>query len=138
MSKPGPRQEGSDPAGVIQDIDPDTETIFVSRTKDEIKNGPEFDEKQYHDQDYRNELAIAAAARPRRTRASKYPTTISPKHRPGGLTDVFRAAAVIDTFARRLALLVRGREVQADLMEQRTLPLNQERTFLSSERLPPE
>src|SRR5262249_30187854 len=44
------------PAGVIQDIDPDTETIAVNRTKDEIKNAPEFDEKRYRDQDYRDEL----------------------------------------------------------------------------------
>jgi hypothetical protein len=44
------------PAGVISDIDLDTETIFVSRTKDEIKNAPEFDEQKYHDQTYRDEL----------------------------------------------------------------------------------
>ena len=44
------------PAGVISDIDPDTESIFVSRTKDEIKNAPEFDEQTYRDQKYRNEL----------------------------------------------------------------------------------
>jgi hypothetical protein len=44
------------PAGLIQDIDPDTETIFVNRTKDEFKNAPEFDEKRYHDQAYRDEL----------------------------------------------------------------------------------
>ena len=44
------------PAGVIRDFDPDTETIFVNRTKDEIKNAPEFDETRYHDQAYRDEL----------------------------------------------------------------------------------
>ena len=44
------------PAGVVRDIDPDTETIFVSRTKDEIKNAPEFDEQRYRDQGYRDEL----------------------------------------------------------------------------------
>ena len=44
------------PAGTIRDIDPDTETVFVNLTKDEIKNAPEFDEKRYHDQDYRDEL----------------------------------------------------------------------------------
>ena len=38
------------PAGVIRDIDPDTETIFVNHTKDEIKNAPEFDEERYRDQ----------------------------------------------------------------------------------------
>ena len=44
------------PAGLISDIDPDTETIFVSRNKDEIKDAPEFDEQTYHDQKYRDEL----------------------------------------------------------------------------------
>ena len=44
------------PAGLIRDIDPDTETIFANRTKDEIKNAPEFDEKRFHDQAYRDEL----------------------------------------------------------------------------------
>jgi hypothetical protein len=44
------------PAGLVRDIDPDTETIFVNRTKDEIKNAPEFDEKRFHDQAYRDEL----------------------------------------------------------------------------------
>ncbi len=44
------------PAGLITDIDPDAETIFVSRTKDEIKNAPEFDEQTYRDQRYRDEL----------------------------------------------------------------------------------
>src|SRR5213080_2056527 len=44
------------PAGVIRDIDLDTETVFVDFKKDEIKNAPEFDEKTYRDQGYRNEL----------------------------------------------------------------------------------
>lgn len=44
------------PAGVIRDIDPDTETIFVNRTKDAIKNAPEFDEQRYRDPAYRDEL----------------------------------------------------------------------------------
>jgi hypothetical protein len=44
------------PAGVIRDFDPDTETIFVHLTKDEIKNAPEFDETTYRDQSYRDEL----------------------------------------------------------------------------------
>jgi hypothetical protein len=45
------------PAGVIRDIDPDTETIFVNLTKDEIKNAPEFDEERYRDEGYRSELS---------------------------------------------------------------------------------
>ena len=44
------------PAGVIRDIDLDTETIFVNLTKDEIKNAPEFDENRYRDESYRSEL----------------------------------------------------------------------------------
>jgi hypothetical protein len=44
------------PAGVISGVDLDTETISVSRTKDEIKNAPEFDETMFRDQAYRDEL----------------------------------------------------------------------------------
>lgn len=44
------------PAGVTRDIDPDTETIFVNLTKDEIKSAPEFDEKTFREQSYRDEL----------------------------------------------------------------------------------
>src|SRR6478672_11096024 len=48
------------PAGVIRDVDLDTETVFVGLTKDEIKNAPELDEKTSRDeayrQAYRNEL----------------------------------------------------------------------------------
>ena len=44
------------PAGVISDVDLDTETIFVDLTKDEIKNAPEFDEETYREQGYRSEL----------------------------------------------------------------------------------
>jgi hypothetical protein len=55
------------PAGVIRDIDPDTQTIFVGLTKDEIKNAPEFDEKTYHEPAYRNELGSYYADRGRRS-----------------------------------------------------------------------
>ncbi len=44
------------PAGVLRDVDLDTETVFVNRTKDQIKNAPEFDEKLYKDSGYRKEL----------------------------------------------------------------------------------
>jgi hypothetical protein len=33
------------PAGVVRDVDLDTETVFVNRDKEQIKNAPEFDEK---------------------------------------------------------------------------------------------
>jgi hypothetical protein len=45
------------PAGVVDRVDPDTETVFVSRSKDEIKNAPEFDADLHRDDDeYRNRL----------------------------------------------------------------------------------
>ena len=44
------------PAGVVRDVDLDTETVFVNRTKDQIKHTPEFDEKRYRDDAYRDEL----------------------------------------------------------------------------------
>ena len=51
------------PAGVLRDVDLDTETIFVDLTKDEIKNAPEFDEERYRDENYRTELAGYYAGR---------------------------------------------------------------------------
>jgi hypothetical protein len=44
------------PAGVVRDVDLDSETVFVNRTKDEIKDAPEFDEDTYRDETYRNQL----------------------------------------------------------------------------------
>ena len=44
------------PAGVIRDVDVDTETIFVDLKKDEIKNAPEFDPDRYTSEGYRSEL----------------------------------------------------------------------------------
>jgi hypothetical protein len=37
------------PAGVVDRVDLDTETVFVSRSKDEIKNAPEFDVELHRD-----------------------------------------------------------------------------------------
>jgi hypothetical protein len=45
------------PAGVIDRVDLDSETVFVRRTKDEIKNAPEFDEQTFRDESYRSELS---------------------------------------------------------------------------------
>jgi hypothetical protein len=45
------------PAGVVRDVDLDAETVFVNRTKDQIKSAPEFDEQTYRDQPYRDELS---------------------------------------------------------------------------------
>ncbi|MFL5946400.1 MAG: PRC-barrel domain containing protein [Gaiellaceae bacterium] len=44
------------PAGVVRDVDLDTETVFVNRTKDQIKDAPEFDEDRYRESAYRDEL----------------------------------------------------------------------------------
>ena len=44
------------PAGVIRDIDLDSETVFVNRTKEQIKNAPEYDDSLADDEAYRNRL----------------------------------------------------------------------------------
>ena len=44
------------PAGVLRDVDLDSQTVFVNRTKDQIKNAPEFDEARYRDEGYRGKL----------------------------------------------------------------------------------
>jgi hypothetical protein len=44
------------PAGVIDRVDLDNETVYVNRTKDEIKNAPEFAEDRYRDEAYMAEV----------------------------------------------------------------------------------
>src|SRR5215208_5861912 len=44
------------PAGVVARVDPDDERIYVSRTKDQIKNAPEFDEDAYREDEYRDRV----------------------------------------------------------------------------------
>ena len=44
------------PAGVIDRVDTADEKVYVDRTKDEIKNAPEFDESNYRDTQYRAEV----------------------------------------------------------------------------------
>jgi hypothetical protein len=46
------------PAGVVQRVDRDAETVVVDRSKNEIKNAPEYDEERVsgRDEDYRREL----------------------------------------------------------------------------------
>ena len=44
------------PAGVIETVDLDEEKVYVNRTKDEIKNSPEFDQDRYRNTDYRDEV----------------------------------------------------------------------------------
>ena len=44
------------PAGVVDRIDSAEETIYVNRTKDQIKDSPELDESTYRDAGYRAEV----------------------------------------------------------------------------------
>ncbi len=45
------------PAGVVQNVDPEAETVYVNRSKDEIKNAPEYDETtNREDDEYRERL----------------------------------------------------------------------------------
>jgi hypothetical protein len=44
------------PAAVVQRVDLDSQTVFVDRTKEEIKNAPEFDESFYQEESYRTNL----------------------------------------------------------------------------------
>ena len=44
------------PAGVIQSVDDEEEKIFVERSKDEIKNAPEFDDSLLRDEGFRDRL----------------------------------------------------------------------------------
>lgn len=60
------------PAGVIDRVDSDDEKVYVNRSKDEIKNAPEFDEETYREEEYRSELGgyygSSAASEPPRGR----------------------------------------------------------------------
>ena len=42
------------PAGVIERVDAAEQKVYVSRTKDEIKDAPEYDEDAYRDQSKRD------------------------------------------------------------------------------------
>jgi hypothetical protein len=44
------------PAGVISRVDHEDDKVFVNRTKDQIKNAPEFDESFVRDDEYRGRL----------------------------------------------------------------------------------
>ena len=44
------------PAGIVSGVDHDEQKVYVNRTKDEIKNAPEFDEERFRGETYRNEL----------------------------------------------------------------------------------
>jgi hypothetical protein len=44
------------PVGVIDHVDVEGQKVYVNRTKDTIKNSPEFDQDTYQEQSYRDEL----------------------------------------------------------------------------------
>ena len=44
------------PAGVVRGIDDQEEKVYVNRTKDQIKNAPEYDDTLADDEAYRNRL----------------------------------------------------------------------------------
>jgi hypothetical protein len=44
------------PVGVLRSVDHENEKVFVNRTKDEIKNSPEFDETLIQDEGYRTKV----------------------------------------------------------------------------------
>jgi hypothetical protein len=44
------------PAGFIERVDRDDDTVYVDRTKDEIKQAPEFDDDAYREETYRSEV----------------------------------------------------------------------------------
>jgi PRC-barrel domain len=44
------------PVGVLRNVDHENEKVFVNRTKDEIKNSPEFEDTLMHDEGYRTKV----------------------------------------------------------------------------------
>ena len=64
------------PAGVIDRVDRDDEKVYVSRSKDEIKDAPEFDETTYRDDAYRDDVATYYGGRA--TTGARRPTDIDP------------------------------------------------------------
>ncbi len=44
------------PAGVISRVDPEDEKVYVNRTKEQIKNAPEYEPSDTNDERYHNSL----------------------------------------------------------------------------------
>ena len=44
------------PAGIVESVDHDEQQVFVNRTKDEIKDAPEYHDGNFDDDAYRSEL----------------------------------------------------------------------------------
>lgn len=52
------------PAGLVERVDRGDEKVYIGRTKDEIRNAPEFDRDRYRETDYREELGAYYASGP--------------------------------------------------------------------------
>ena len=44
------------PAGVVERVDQGSESVYVNRTKEEIKNAPEWDDERGVDETYRSQV----------------------------------------------------------------------------------
>ena len=53
------------PAGIVERVEPDEETVFVDRTKDEIEHAPPYGESTQPGEVYRTELGDYYGSRPR-------------------------------------------------------------------------
>jgi hypothetical protein len=51
------------PAGLIERVDRDEETVYVNRAKEEIEQAPEFDEDNYREDSYRSAVGDHYAGR---------------------------------------------------------------------------
>jgi hypothetical protein len=51
------------PAGVVQSIDHENKTVYVTLTKDEIKDSPEWDDERKADESYRSEVGTYYSTR---------------------------------------------------------------------------
>jgi hypothetical protein len=51
------------PAGLVERADPDTETVFVNCTREQVKNAPEYDEAVGVSEAYRGDLSSYYSAR---------------------------------------------------------------------------
>jgi hypothetical protein len=62
------------PAGAVEDVDLDTETVFLSLTKDEVEAAPAFDADRADDEAYRAALADYYLTTPALERLVEDPT----------------------------------------------------------------
>ena len=46
------------PAGIVESVDHDEQNVFVTRTKEEIKDAPEYQDGYFTSEGYRSDLAL--------------------------------------------------------------------------------